>query len=346
MSAARKGSVLVVIVGILAMLATLAVTFLVRMRQDAQESDLVIHLTQCRMMLHAGMQFIQERSRLGYATAGDPSLEAWGWIDIRDGSLGPKDDSGALRQDEPWMALGGPAKRCPMYMVKRPPCAVVPHMYPNAIPAVSDPAVDPAYQDHFGIPVLANVDPMPVLPAGLTHIPDNPDPAQRAAWEAGDLQPVQMSMGLAWFRVYRETGTEPDRPATAGPPGATFILTVGSGATVGFKDWSEVPVSDRAQFGNDQAVFDSLRAAEVREWYRVEWSAAVGGSELRNAMGLRENKDGGQDFGGQHTTQARSAVNPSRRFKMSENLYGSTDARNYVGTISYIERLSGPPSRY
>ncbi len=342
----RKASILVVTVGILAMLATLAMTFLVRMRQDAQESDLVIHLTQTRMMLHAGMQFIQERSRLGYGTNGQPELEGWGWIDIRDGSIGPKDDRGMLRQDEPWMTPGGPAKRCPMYLVKRPPCAVRPHMYPNPIPAIADPTIDPNYQDHFGIPVLANVDPLPVLPPGITHDPDNPNQALRAAWEAGDLEPVQRSMGLAWFRVYREDGTEPGRPATAGPAGATFILTVGSGATAAFKDWAEVPASDRNEFGNDQAVFESLRAAEVREWYRVEWSAAVGGSEMRNAMGLRENKDGGQDFNGQHTTQARSAVNASRRFKQSENLACSTDARNYVGTISYIQRLPGPPARY
>ena len=74
----RRASVLVIIAEILAMLSTLSLAFLMRMRQDAQESDLVIHLAQCRLMLHTSMQFVQESSRLGYATAADPSVEAWG----------------------------------------------------------------------------------------------------------------------------------------------------------------------------------------------------------------------------------------------------------------------------
>src|SRR3954470_10759111 len=128
---AAAGAILILVSGIVAMLAALALAFLVRMRSDAEEGQTVLQFAQCRLMLHAGMQFIQESSRLGYATDADRSIEAWGWIDVRDGKIGPKDNSG----NPLWVAGAWPApgtvKRAPMFMVKRPPCAVIPAMYPN-----------------------------------------------------------------------------------------------------------------------------------------------------------------------------------------------------------------------
>lgn len=345
----RSGTVLVLVAGLLAMLATLSAAFLMRMRQDAQESGLVVGLAQCRLMLHAGMQFVQESSRLGYATPADPSIEAWGWRDIRDGSIGPKGNDGKPLWTAGTWPAPGTVKRAPMFMVKRPPYAVVPHMHRNRIPDVADPAVDPGYADRFGIPVLAKPDPMPAFDPALGEY-DLGDAAyaarQRRSWETGDLQPVDASLGLAWFRVYRETGDEADRPAKAGARGCTFVITVGSGGTEGFKDWAEV-VAARAEssFGGSSAIFDTLLASELRLWFRVEWSAAVGGGEMRTFAQYTKGKNWTGERSAEH---ARSPINSSRsRHKESGGeLYSSAEPRNYVGTISYIQRLEMPPATW
>ena len=340
----RRASVLVIIAGVLAMLSVLSVAFLMRMRQDAQESDLVIHLAQCRLMLHSGMQFVQESSRLGYATAADPSVEAWGWIDVRNGAIGPRDNNSApLYTAGSWPAPGS-VKRAPMHLVKRPPFAVVPHMYPNRIPTETDSAVDPQYVDRFGVPLLSKPDPLPAFDPALGAYTGSA--AQRQSWALGDLQPVDGSLGLAWFRIYRETGSEPDRPAKAGAAGATFVITVGSGSTQGFKDWAEVTAGGAgAQFDDSPSMFASLAAAEIRQWYRVEWSAAVGGGEMRSlGQHIQETKN----WKGGRNNHARSPLNTSRsRNKESGGeTFSSAEPRNYVGTISYIQRLETPPSAW
>jgi hypothetical protein len=97
MPACRRGSVLVIVAGICAILLMFSVAFLMRMRTDSQESALVAQDTQARIMLVAAMQYIQESSRLGWrkpggdpATDGNPGNEAFGWTDIRDGGIGPR----------------------------------------------------------------------------------------------------------------------------------------------------------------------------------------------------------------------------------------------------------------
>ncbi len=108
----RTGSILLLVSGIAAMLAILSYAFFARMRRDAEESTLVLQVAQVRLMLHAGCSYIQEASRAGYDVApmtsgpgGDPvpdfqadavHEECWGWVDIRDGSLGPKDGAGTV----------------------------------------------------------------------------------------------------------------------------------------------------------------------------------------------------------------------------------------------------------
>lgn len=355
----RSGAVLVVVAGMLAMLVTLAITFLFRMRQDVEEADLILQQTQCRLMLHAGMQFVQESSRLGYArdsdsngvlSASERAVEAWGWIDVRDGIIGPRDQNGtALYSAGSWPAPGT-VKRAPMFRYTRPPFAVVPNMYPNQISDIDDTAVDPQCADTFGIPLLANPDPMP---RGDPSFPAF-DPgagtatAQFSAWERGDARPVDSTTGRAWFRVYRETGGEADRPAAAGPAGATFIITVGSGGTLGFKDWTDVQnAGAESQFANDPQLFDSLRAGELRQWYRVAWTGAVGGGELRLLFPLMGGKSGKQEgnapglAGRWRSYHARAPVNVSRS-RHAENNFSTAEPRNYVGTITYIQRLRAP----
>jgi len=344
----RRGAVLLLIAGVIAMLAVLAYAFLARMRTDAQETRAMLQSGQCRLMLHAGMSFIQESSRLGYAsmsadgTACLEPREAWGWIDVRSlgvtNRIGPRGRGGeALFTPGRWPAPGT-IKRAPMSVMKRPPYAVVPNMAPNAMPS------DPGDPVNFGIPMLRNPDPLPALDA--TRFTSH-DPANLTAmrdWVAGDPTPEGRTVGLAWFRVYRETGAEPDRPLHAGPAGATFVITAGSGGTLGFRDWREV-LSDgeSARFRNDEALFNELAAGELRQWYRVEWSAAVSSGDNKHYMDDSMGLAGG---GPAATPHARVPINGSRFIENGQGVQGSTEPRNYIGTIRYIQRLFTPPQSY
>jgi hypothetical protein len=92
-SRARLGTVLLVAVGLAAVLATLAVTLILRMRGDARESSAVLAVAQNRIMLSAALAYLQESSRLGWdgvsGTVGATG-DTFGWTDLRDGALGPR----------------------------------------------------------------------------------------------------------------------------------------------------------------------------------------------------------------------------------------------------------------
>ncbi|MFM2089763.1 MAG: hypothetical protein RLZZ127_252 [Planctomycetota bacterium] len=120
---ARRGAVLLVVVGIAAMVLALVVSFISVMRADAEANRNIVKETQARLMLHAAMMYVQEGSRLGWsdetrealARASIPRAPGWredsppgpsasaapvalvidrggqtfGWTDIRNGWLGP-----------------------------------------------------------------------------------------------------------------------------------------------------------------------------------------------------------------------------------------------------------------
>ena len=334
---ARAGTVLILVAGISALLASLAVAFLVRQRASSEESAAFERDIQARIMLIAGCNFIQETSRIGYDDGSDIwHREAFGWVDVRqlasDGSplLGPNcrgtaptdvvplysttltEVSGlhGLTIDRPaWPAVGGVA-RCPMYVMERPPYAIQLTAAYNPIVAVqSSPA--------FGKPYLANPDPLPVVanPGGGA--------AARLDYVTGKRDPRPNSSGRAWFRAFRD-----------GP--ATFIITCGSGGTAGFASWNEVlgaGASASAQFGGDSALFASLLEQETRLWYRVEWSPAVATSEVHNIKNAWI--DGGsQDY------------YISFPMNSSESIRSQSHAKNMGGTFRYIERLRMAPTRY
>src|SRR5688572_33473510 len=100
----RRGTILIIVAGISALLASLALTFLVRNRSDAEETQATIREVQARIMLVAACNYIQEGSRLGWdqypstpaatndvfptgssAAASVPvHEETFGWLDVRD----------------------------------------------------------------------------------------------------------------------------------------------------------------------------------------------------------------------------------------------------------------------
>ncbi|MFT3766290.1 MAG: hypothetical protein QM820_12385 [Minicystis sp.] len=110
----RRGSILIIVSGLAAVLLVMSLTFLVRMRADGRESLLVLQEAQAHVMLQAALNYVQESSRLGWDVpeSGDDDLpapampfvpdeheEAFGWNDVRDGSAGPKDRLGRLLYD-------------------------------------------------------------------------------------------------------------------------------------------------------------------------------------------------------------------------------------------------------
>lgn len=281
----RRGSILVVVAGIALLTGTLVLAFIVRNRNDVEESELVHRHIQARIMLAAACSYVQEASRLGWGE------EAYGWVDVRDGQVGPKDCTGAaLWAAGRWPAPGTHA-RCPMHAQVRPPDAVQPDAAPNRM--VSDPA-DPL----FGLPLLRRPDPLPVA-------------ATWAEFRAGDPTPRPESANRSWFRVHRD-----------GP--ATFVVTVGAGASEGFKDWDEVLAEGAAwRFSDDQGLFETIRAQELRLWYRIEWSPAVASGS--GAPGFTEEYD-------------RLGWNS----QLNRPILGCPHP-NQGGTIQWIQRLRAPP---
>ncbi len=351
MSRIRQGTLLIIVSGLCAMLMSLSLMFLARMRGDARDILLVTRMSQARLMLVAGCNYIQEASRLGWeyhpAPAGwagsatsiainpaDPSQrESYGWIDVRDGYMGPKNTeyTDVNGFDAAWRAAHpkattpsqnfpiGSVARCPMYVMRRPPCAIQLTVTYNPISS------DPASPD-FGLPYFKNLDPKPQLGPGAPSYADWVDP--QASDPDQPLSPRQESVNLAWFRVYRD-----------GP--ATFVITCGAGPTQGFRSWAEMTAADRDIYGNDQPYFEDLLAQEYCTWYRVEWSAAVQDLEY-HIMPQEHNRN----------VYLYDSMNISHMFGFAagpnQNTWnwGLTHQRNMVGTIKWVQRLVDPPTKW
>ncbi|HYE04981.1 MAG TPA: hypothetical protein VEL07_05590 [Planctomycetota bacterium] len=311
----RRGGILIVVSGMSALLAALSLAFIARMRTDAEEQRLLATEAQARLMLAAACGYVLETSRLGWG------VETCGWIDVRDGTPGPK-SLGAKSPGDPrndyavagvvdrdgnrvylrgsgvWPDIGGIA-RCPFHVLTRPPFALRGDAYYN--PIVTDEADVAA----FGRPYLRNPDPVPAVD-------------DQAAFNAGDLRPRATSVGLSWFRVLRLSP-------------ARFLLTCGAGATRGFRDWAEVVAAGETGAFADRTMFEQLAQGEVRLWYLIEWNAACGDSY--NGI---DNLQNGVDH---YVSHAMSASNDA-------NFLTQPMHRNLVGTVRWIQRVTEAPARW
>ncbi|MBA3845364.1 MAG: hypothetical protein H0X45_01840 [Planctomycetes bacterium] len=281
-ASSRRAGILVTVVGLSALLLGLCLAFIMRMRSDADEARGFLLQAQARAMLTAALQYIAETSRLGWDDPATPAHEeAFGWIDVRDGSPGPKDhfnrQLGGIASDGsgPAFPALGAAARCPMYVMKRPPCAVETRSEYNPLPDVGAPFVDWRTAISY-----RNLEPLPVEATPAASL------TQRfQEWSAGDTAPRRGREAKAWFRIYRATREDCDAhrdlkgdlsPIAWSP--AVFFVTCGAGATRGFKDWPEVVASgDEAIFAGDRWLFDGLRADEVIIRFACEWHPAVTG---------------------------------------------------------------------
>lgn len=334
----RQGTILIIVAAISALMASLALTFLVRMRSDVQESETLMREAQAHIMLMAACHYIQEASRLGYDdSTTEYHKEAYGWIDIRDGAVGPKPTALSTRSIDPSNPhlltdpnLPDPnlshgkdydkffpqqtAKRFDMYLKQIPPYAIRLDPAPNAIDPTS------------GVPWLVEPDPKPQVASSFTQ------------FEQGDPTPRQDSTGRAWFRLLRcGSGSNPN---LARYNAATFIVTCGSGETHGFRRWSDMSPADHQIFANDQVMFESLQSTEIRLWYLVEWSPAVGGLHQFNLVHHRgPTTDSTND---NYTFNQYSQFPPNHSFYS----HSQTKERNFGGTIRYVQRLTSEPPEW
>ncbi len=351
----RNGTILIIVAGICALLASLTLAFLSRARASLQETREYEAEVQARIMLVAGCSYICESSRIGYDTAkpgDDEHQEAFGWIDVRDGSEGPNTRYTAATGNSSYNSQYGantvrplfstklverrypgqapvrpawPAKgsvaRCPMYVMERPPYAV-------ELTAIYNPVNNNPSSAEFGLPLLKKQDPQPLIKDNF------------AEFELGDKRPRIHSYGHSWFRVYRETRLPAPALPSEGP--ATFIITVGSGGTQGFCDYDEVLAADEdlksaglspryaEEFNSDSLFFADLQAKEVRMWYRVEWSPTVASSMDHNIKNAWVGTN-------QH-------IFVSFPMNVSDSFRTQSHAHNQCGTIRWVQRLRREPS--
>ncbi len=343
----RHGAVLILVAGIAALLISISLAFLTRMRSDAEETVVTMRETQARLMLSAACNYILEASRLGWETTPpgeqtppvatrpdappSPHQEAFGWIDVRDGRIGPRLSQGEdVLPVSPDRPQGDSARfplftgfRFPMYVRERPPYAI-------RLDAVYNPIA--ASGPDEGLPWLINPDPQPQASNrwnGGNHTV-NPTVNDWYDYKNGDPRPRIRTMNRAWFRLWRD-----------GP--ATFVVTCGAGGTLGYrlKDWNVndpvtgLPMVDHALFGNDYETFRDLDAHEIRFWYRVEWSAAVLALDYHNLdheLGIDRDHYMSWPPNASHTWRH------SRRTQMH--------AKNMVGTISWVQRLVTEPTNW
>lgn len=258
--AARRGALLIVVVGLVSVVMAIALAFLARMRADGEEGIRFGQDIQARVMLTSALMYVQETARIGW---GD---ETYGWRDVRDGMVGPRAFGGdwtpALQNimgphaTAPcFPAVGAAAARCPMYRMRRPPWAIKTNVAPNPVPFS-----DPNDTAQLSLPWSQIVN--------FTH----PDPAPDVAhpndpvlgyqeFKNGDPQPIDNDSAPAWFRVYRKTPLR-------------FVVTCGAGASRGWKTYDDAVAAGEDAWGS-RAAFDEVRRNEAIVWYEAEWSDIV-----------------------------------------------------------------------
>jgi hypothetical protein len=327
----RSGTILIIVAGISALLAAMALTFLAQMRSDVEESQFVLQHAQAKIMLAAGCNYIQETSRIGWDRSKDASPsppipvvdglriheEAFGWIDVRTGKTGPLNRAGEslMGSDTTKWPHIGTFVRCPMFLRRVPPFATSLATGSNPI-LVKDPS-----SPEYGYPLMRYPDPQPLdnLNSYDHASPGSVSDTRYLDFAKGDPTPRTETLGKAWFRVFRD-----------GP--GTFIITCGSGATLGYKDWNEIPTDDQPQFQNRE-FFYQLKNTELRLHYRVEWTAAGVETSYHNLQ---------HEIARTHDHYETWPPNASHAWSSSRRT--QTWLKSPVGTIRWIQRLVMEPT--
>lgn len=136
-----RGTILILVAGLAAILLSVATAILVSLRSGSADAELVLRDAQARIMLSAGIAYIQETSRLGWGG------ESYGWNDVRatsGSSFGGEvvDEhgiKGPLRADQFNLAntssfpYPGRVARGDAFCWERPPGAISERFTPNPV---------------------------------------------------------------------------------------------------------------------------------------------------------------------------------------------------------------------
>jgi hypothetical protein len=338
----RRASVLLIIAGLSAILCALSLALLQNMRSDLEESNAMLRDVQARTMIAAGLSYIQEGARLGWDIPTTPEHEeGYGWIDARDGSIGPNDRFGnrlfvgdaATGQGAAFPAVGGSAARCPMYVMRRPPFSVAMTLHYNPIPR--QPAAD--WRQNIS---YSNLEPQAAEGSGLSAtdmatLAAGDRDLRYAAWAKGDPVARNSSVGLAWMRVYRMSPedaaahvTIDGKPAPLSWSPAMFIISGGAGASGGFRSWLEVELAGEEDlFSGGQAEFEDVRRAESILWFACEWSPAEGFETINHYL----------------TGSFETPVCNRPCYVGTDN---RTVSKSFGGSFRWIERLANEPKNW
>ncbi len=136
----RRGTILILVAGLAAILLSVATALLVSLRSGSSEADLLMRDAQSRIMLSAAIAYIQETSRIGWGG------ESFGWNDVRTTSgstFGGRtvDENGVpgplLASQTSLVATGYPRPgtfaRGDAFCWERPPGAISERFVPNPI---------------------------------------------------------------------------------------------------------------------------------------------------------------------------------------------------------------------
>lgn len=114
----RAGSALLVVTGLVAILAVMAAVFILRTREDAQAAQPLLREAQARIMLDAACMYLLETSRMGWGAPGH------GWVDNRNGSVGPRPPrlaNGSIPQPTWWKVGAYPFDDSEAFPPSNPP---------------------------------------------------------------------------------------------------------------------------------------------------------------------------------------------------------------------------------
>lgn len=365
----RRGSMLILSAGLASVLASIAAAFLIRMKTEKEESSRIVADAQARIMFTAACCYILESA--------PPELTPRNAVSRGDQVLG--------RYFSRWSAWSGSGRligRFPMAVPALTRHAVdyttiydpdVTHLgggtsstekANDLTTTVTDALYRLEWDDRGTNRRPTTWRPDPILYAaesstGIRATAQFPGIAYPSAGATWNPTPRADSVNMSWFRVYwlsySDSLSEPYKgaPWPTAPSAYTkratarFIITCGSGASQGFRDWAEVLAANAQDlFYNDPNAFSDVIANESRLYYEVDWQTVDVSMRTESVPfdpgpSYAKMADP-QSIAEYYGTPSDETAKDCRAYSLSL----TTDAFRYFGEIVAIRRILAPPSTF